>query len=120
MTMAIADVQAILKEVAFMDYTLLATESEYDGRWFMQGSYREACIDTGAEALHMTRRWLLTPYMTKSEVVQTAFKLCLTSMEHRTREHFLFRGRRVYGPHFDVEALWAIAEDATDARKEVA
>ena len=43
--------------------------------------------------------------MVKSEIVQTALKCILTSAEHRVREHFKYRGSRVYGPHFDVEAL---------------
>jgi hypothetical protein len=32
-------------------------------------------------------------------------KCLLTSAEHRIREHFLYRGERVFGPHYDVDAL---------------
>ena len=53
----------------------------------------------------------LSPEMTRSEVVQTVFKCALTSMEHRTREFFHYRGRAVFGPHFDVEALWQLCAD---------
>lgn len=54
--------------------------------------------------------------MTPSEFVQTVFKAFLTSYEHRARESFLFRGRRVFGPHFNVDKLWEIAQD-TETRK---
>lgn len=106
----------ILADVSFQDYALRVTESS--GRIYLQGSYDEPCINTGALMPQWTRKWLLSPSMTRSEIVQTALKLCLTSMEHRTREHFLYRGRRVFGPHFDVDALWALCPDAQDSRQE--
>lgn len=64
------------------------------------------------------RKWLLSPHMTKSEVVQTALKAVLTAVEHEAREHFLYRGRAVFGPHYDVDALHEIAE-SVDERAEV-
>lgn len=55
-----------------------------------------------------TRKWLLSPFMTPSELVQTAFKCVLTSVEHEARELFTYGGARVFGPHFDIEALAAL------------
>ena len=82
-----------------------------DGVPYLQGHYVEADIVSGVDEPQSTRKWLLSPHMTKSEVVQTAFKCYLTSMEHRARESFRYRGKRVYGPHFDVDALHAICTD---------
>ena len=48
--------------------------------------------------------------MVKSEIVATAFKCVMTSMEHRVREWFLYRDRAIYHPHYDVDALHAICE----------
>lgn len=56
-----------------------------------------------------TRKWLLSPFMTPSELVQTAFKCVLTSVEHEAREQFTYQGARIFGPHFDIEALAALA-----------
>lgn len=70
-----------------------------------------------------TRKWLLSRYMTRSELVQTAFKCVLTSIEHEAREQFTYRGQRVFGPHFDVDALVSLAgagAAALDIRKEPA
>ena len=82
---------------------------------YLQGAYSEADVKTGRVEIQKTRRWFLSPQMVKSEIVQTVFKCVLTSAEHRTREWFKYRGKAVFGPHFDVDALWEIA-DRTEVR----
>lgn len=102
----------IVLEVKFPKFTfgvILNARGEY----FLQGRYREADTVTGKEEMQYTRRWLLSSEMTKSEVVQTAFKCILTSMEHRTREWFTYRGKAIFGPHFDVDKLHGICEDVS-------
>lgn len=84
--------------------------NEGHGGVYVYARYPEADIYTGNVEEQHTRKWLLSPQMTDSEVVQTVFKLCATSMEHRLREHFLYKGKRVYGPHFDVEDLVKLCE----------
>jgi hypothetical protein len=51
----------------------------------------------------------LSPHATDSELVQTAFGLYKGYLEHEARETFEWRGRRVFGPHMDVNAVWEIA-----------
>jgi len=88
------------------------------GAIFLRGSYEEADVDTGVKEMQLTRRWFLSPEMTKSEIVQTVFKCVMTSMEHRCREWFRYRSKAVFGPHFDVDALWDICADGKfDRRK---
>lgn len=92
-----------LNQIKFRDYQfIVVTEA---GRVYLQAYYEEPDVVTGENQVQKTRKWLLSPHMTRSEVVQTAFKCALTSMEHRTREHFLYKGERVFSPHYDVEAL---------------
>ena len=55
-----------------------------------------------------TREWLIPADSDKSQIVQTAFKCLMTSLEHRGREWFLYRGKSVFGPHFDVDKLWEV------------
>ena len=109
--MTIEELRQIVTECSFPGYAFAVTE---DGRGaiYLQGRYDEPDVDTGQTEPQKTRRWFLSPQMTKSEVVQTAFKCVITSAEHRTREWFTYRGRRVFGPHFQVDALWAIAGQA--------
>lgn len=108
----IAQCQAWLADVQFLSYEFSVREGH--GGVFLQASYLEPDTYTGRCEEQVTRKWLLSPAMTQSEVVQTAFKCCLTSMEHRTREEFKFRGARVFGPHFDVNDLVTICRDGRE------
>lgn len=78
------------------------------GELFLRAKYLQADIITGKSEEQHTRKWLLSRYAVSSEIVQTALKCVLTSLEHEAREHFLYRGERVYGPHYDVEALYEL------------
>lgn len=103
----------ILADVKFPFYTF--TVGDKNGFLFLQARYMDLDIDTATQTEQTTRKWYLSPYMTRSELVQTALKCVLTSMEHRTREHFKYRGKRIFGPHLDCDALWEIS-DKTDVR----
>lgn len=96
------DFLADLEDVHFPGYEFEVREK--DGQCFLIGHFldREECPQT-------TRKWYLSPHMTKSELVLTAFKLVLTSEEHEIREAFKYRGKAILGPHFDVDALHSIA-----------
>lgn len=109
-----AKVNALLALVSFKDYSLQATLNGR-GEMYVQGNYVERDIYTGVPAMQFTRKWLLSPAMTDSEVVQTLFKLCLTSMGHRTREAFTYKGARIFGPHFDVNDLADLCREREDA-----
>jgi hypothetical protein len=114
----IARVDRLLDDVQFFAYRFEVREGH--GGVFVQGLYEDSDIYTGAVERQHTRKWLLSPAMTDSEVVQTAFKLCMTSYEHRCREGFKYQGRRIFGPHFNVADLVALCdvggEDAGGAR----
>jgi hypothetical protein len=105
----IEQIQEVVALCSFKDYKFSAT---IDGRGeiYLQGSYIEKDTVSGKLETQMTRRWLLSPLMTKSEIVQTVFKCALTSMEHRTREWFFYRCRPVFGPHFNVDVLHDMCE----------
>ncbi len=64
------------------------------------------------------RKWMLSPHMTKSEVVQTAFKAVMTAIEHETREKFRYRSTAIFGPHFNVDDLVLIGKRPPDIRQE--
>src|SRR6185312_10067448 len=64
-----------------------------EGERFLQCHYMEPDTVTGIVEQQNTRKWLLTPDLDRSGVVQTAFKAVMTSFEHRVREHFHYKGR---------------------------
>lgn len=66
------------------------------------------------------RKWRLSYHMTKSEVVQTALAAVLAAVEHEAREHFLYQGRAIFGPHFNVDDLVELVDlETVDVRPHV-
>lgn len=63
----------------------------------------------GTERLAYGRWWDL-PYLTKSDVARTAFIACLVMEEHECRELFSYKGKSIFGPHVDIDALAEIAD----------
>jgi len=99
--------------VAHCDYPGYAFYVKEDARGavYLQAAYSEADTLTGKVEVQLTRKWFLSPEMVKSEIVATAFKCIMTSMEHRTREWFTYRQRAIYQPHYDVDKLHEICEE---------
>lgn len=61
------------------------------------------------DGLQKTRKWYISPHMTKSEVVQTILALVLLAEEHEVREHFRYKNRKIFGPHFDADVMVEVA-----------
>jgi hypothetical protein len=61
--------------------------------------------ETGAVLEWTGRKWMLSPFMCKNEIVATAFKAVMTAMEHEIRENFRYRGVAIFNPHLDPDAL---------------
>ena len=96
------EIEAVLAQIKYED-RVFALMPKGDG-YLLQLSYYEADVETGTHALQKSRKHYVSPYMTESEIVETAFLCAQRSSEHVLREHFLYKGNRVYSPHFDVAA----------------
>lgn len=106
----------ILKGVKFPEYTFEIVERE--GRAFLRAWYWDKDTVTGKREKQYTRKWDVPAYIEKSELVQTAFKCIVTSMEHRAREGFTYNGEAILNPHFNCDDLWKLAHKASaKARK---
>ena len=117
------DAMRILGDVHFPGYQFAIHGEFAQGEvTYLQGVFMAPCIDDPRIARpHHTRKWLLSRHMTRSELVQTAFKCVLTSIEHEAREQFTYKGARVFGPHFDVDALVGVCRsEQLDVRREPA
>lgn len=98
--------------VACVDFRDWDIDVLQDGtRPYLQVSFQaEDNYDIDTEIrLQSGRKWFLSRYMTRSEIVQTAFKAIISAVEHEAREEFTYKGVAIYGPHFDVEALHELA-----------
>lgn len=112
-----------LKDVRYKDWDFnvhMDGERPYLQVCFLEYDSTLAQHEQAAKVYQKGRKWMLSPYMTKSEVIQTAFKAILTAEEHEVRERFTYRDKAIFGPHFNVDILADICtKDAQDARKEM-
>jgi hypothetical protein len=83
------------------------------GRWYYQIECDRPDTLTGIMGTGRGGKAYLTPHMPAGELAQIAFGLGKGYTEHEFREAFKWRGRRIFGPHIDPEALWGIAERTT-------
>lgn len=67
--------------------------------------------------LQLGRKWRLSPHMTDGEVIQTALMATLACAEHEHRERFTYKGKAIFGPHFDVEKLVELCGSATATKE---
>ena len=106
----IENAKQYISECNFPEYTFHVV---IDGRGavYLTATYTEPDTETGFNTTQTTRRWFLSPEMVKSEIVATAFKCVLTSMEHRTREWFTYKNKAIYMPHYDVDKLHEICHE---------
>lgn len=76
---------------------------------WIEVTYLEPDVMSGVDELQTSRPWLIPDAYGPGQIVQVCFKAILTSMEHRLRENFTYKGKAVLMPHFDLEQLLAIA-----------
>jgi hypothetical protein len=106
------ELQAIIENISILDRKIIAREVVigHPLGWHLQVTYHEADIYTGAIELQKSRKWLIEPDATESDVVETAFSAIMRSYDHVVKEHFLYKGKRVYSPHFDIADRLKMAE----------
>ena len=70
---------------------------------YLQVSCEEGTCNVTGEPLSWTgRKWLLSRYMTDTEIVRTAHKAIEAAVLHEMNEKFTFMGRTVCDPHIDI------------------
>lgn len=110
----IAFVQSVVAECNFPGYTF---EVAYMGYNFsadviaLRVTYNEPDVMTGVTELQEGRWWLVQEAWDKGQIARTAFKAIMTSLEHRCRENFKYRGKAVFNPHFDIDDVWSRMEE---------
>jgi hypothetical protein len=111
--MTTEELQKILANIKIFDRRIVAQEVVigHPLGWHLQVQYEEADIYTGKVELQKSRKWLIEQEATESEIVHTAFAAVMRSYDHVVQEHFTYKGKRVYSPHFDIEARLKMAEN---------
>ena len=115
----LTEIQGWLKDVCYQ------TEKEYafgiyteENCHILQVLFWIKNARTDKDKAHTGRKWRLSKHMTKSEVIQTALAAMLVYMEHEVRENFLYKGKPIFGPHFNVDKLAELCNtgDSLDVR----
>lgn len=95
-----------LADVACAPYSFIVGVA--DTSTFLQVTAELPCNATGVMETQKGRKWLLSQWMTESEVVQTALMAALAFEEHELRERFTWQGRAIYDGHYSVSQLWEL------------
>lgn len=117
------EIQNIIDQIKFRDRQFRLLDKG-DG-FLLQMTYYEQDVEnpyayeTGIEpVLQSTRKYYISPFMTESEVVETAWLCVQRSQLHVASEHFTYYGRRVYSQHFNVAGRIELCDnDDFDKRK---
>lgn len=107
--MTAEQVSGILNGVQFEDWKF-NVEPLSDKGWLVQVVFMDADIHGGEIEEQKGRKFYISPYMIEGEVVKTAFLAVMQAMEHEVREKFLYRGKRLLGPHIAIKELMAVAD----------
>jgi hypothetical protein len=112
------EIEQVLSQVKFRDWTILL-DGVIGQPAYLQVQFWALDAESGEAMLQEGRKWRLSVHMTKSEIVQTALKAVLTALEHEAREDFTYKGKPIFGPHFDVDFLASYCDlpFAHDARE---
>lgn len=117
--LAYTEVRSILEEVECPPYQItLFRLRDHEDVWYLQVRKRRKDIDTGEYGWGYGAKYFISPHSTPEEIRQRALKACIDFSEHETREAFLWKGRRIFGPHLDHQRLWEAAEDTVKREKQ--
>ena len=96
----------LLKDVVYKNHSfLIHRDSFYYNKDYLQVEWDGIDSVSKQPRRCKGRKWYLSPYMTHSELIQTALAAVLAIEEHEAREAFRYKGQAVFGPHFNAEAL---------------
>lgn len=110
----------ILGRLSYRDWTFHLGK-DATGLYYLQLRWPDFDVRSDEMTAHSGRKWRLSQHMTRSQVVQTALAAVLAAEEHEARERFLYLGRRIFGPHMNVDALYVLVgeDNAEEKRDEV-
>jgi len=101
--------ERIVEEIQLGMECIVRLDESPDGRRFVQIQCWRLDVITGEYGWGFGGKAYPSNYASDSEIVQMIFGLYKGYWEHEARETFMWRERRVFGPHISTEALWEIA-----------
>lgn len=96
--MNLTQIQEIIQDITYKDWLITAIKLYEENLIYLTFKDKKGVY-------YNSRKWLISRYATRSEVVQTIFLAIKTAEEHEMREEFMYKNSAIFGPHFDVEQL---------------
>lgn len=98
-------------EASFQDKKFEVFYGDHDGKvWAQVGMLRPDCDDPSIIEVGKSGKVYISEHATEDEVVKKMLGLCLSYVEHETRECFYYKGKRLFGPHITIEAMMSVAD----------
>lgn len=101
------EIQSVLKNINFKDFNFVAEPVNMG--FYLQIYTNEIDVGTGRSNLMSGRKWFVSEYASKNEIVRTAFKAVLTWQEHESREFFKYKNLSIFSPHLNIDDLVALS-----------
>lgn len=78
-------------------------------------------VKTGLMETWTSRKYYISPFMSDSEIVQTAFLAAKVAEEHEILEAFKYNGKTLFSPHMDLNYFidLEIPEDARNHEEQL-
>lgn len=89
-----------------------------NGAFFIQIHFIAQDAETGELSEQRCRKWRVSKFSTRTEIVETIFKACWMAAYHEMKEQFRYKGQLIYSPHFDVDARVEMCKTARFDRRE--
>lgn len=103
-------VDSVVSTIGYKDgYRLVVDQDEHDRVTLQVEVYRPDTF-TGEMGYGYGGLAYLHPKQTKGDIIRVALGLFMAYETHEVREWFTYRGKRIYGPHLDPDALFEIAD----------
>lgn len=100
-TLTMGDINTMLAEIDYKQHRFMVDTT--DGGFFIRTRCEEEDVRNGEITVQFGRRWFISENASRGDVVRTAFKAIMTWEEHEVREYFLYKGQRIFDPHFDLD-----------------
>jgi len=118
--MRMIEIQEILDKISYLraDGEYVHFSFFFLPEMYLQVSAMADDTDTGIKCRQRGRKWKLSQFMTKTEIVRVAWNAVQAFEFHEMQERFKYKGKAIFNSHIDADALAGIS-DKIDARDPV-
>lgn len=103
------EIEQIINQIRYKDWQFIVGEK--NGVLYLQVKFNAPDNYTGVIEEQSCRKYQLSTFMVKSEIVETAWLAVQRAELHEAAERFWYKGVLPYCPHFDIEARVEMAKN---------